>query len=242
MANIEPGTEAYRLAREEWERMNKVAKELGDDFAERMKPALEAINATISGPSFQLAMQVFRENKAMMDQINEANVNAWTRLLNTVDLRPIIALEENLKPHSFPRNDWHDNEEEPSTDQKKIEETVNRIEEQITRINEDDAGKVYLVLKSDGRLLDRDNKDSGRPLSPQLRKLVARLVANCTSTSRLTLYSGYKNDETTRRGIQRLNRYGFGILKLPVQIAVGEQDEGYRLAKCIRLKVEEQQF
>lgn len=227
----------------------KTMKEMNEAHArivESMRPTLDIINNIVTGSGFQTMLDsVASVQKATEAMMKHLDTSAWTRMFNAIDVRPIIA--ETLAP-SFPAYvddlDWDEdvNEEEaPSPLREATEEVVSLIEDKVTQANEGTVQRTYLVLKPDRMLYDRDTGLTQR-LSLKLYRLVARLQNDYTSTRILRGYSGYGSDESTRRAIQKLNRYSFGPLQLKVKIAIGEKDQGYRLATCIRLRVEPQKI
>lgn len=232
--------DAQRSAMKTMKEMNEAHTRI----VESMRPTLDVINNLFASTGFQTMINsVASVQKAAEAMMKHLDTSEWTRMLNAIDVRPIIA--DSLAPKlSLPVTDlmWNEdiNEEEaPPPLRVATEEVVSLIEDKVTQANEGIVQRTYLILKPDCTLYDRDTGLS-RKLSLKLYRLVARLQSNFTSTKILRGYSGYGSDESTRRAIQKLNRFAFGPLQLKVKIAIGEKDQGYRLATCIRLRVEPQ--
>ncbi len=97
--------------------------------------------------------------------------------------------------------------------------------------------KRQLRLGMNHRLYDRQNLEVYVDLSDPMFGLANTLRKRLTQTPVLTEASKYKNDATTRRGIQRFNQLGYTKFNLAGSIVVGDKDSGYRFAKFVNVKL-----
>jgi len=118
-----------------------------------------------------------------------------------------------------------------------IRDTIAAIGVEATLRLEKTLPKRQLRLGVNHRLYDRQNLEVHVDLSNQMFGLVNTLRKRFTSTSVLTRASNYKNDATTRRGIQRFNQLGYIKFNLAGSIVVGDKDSGYRFAKFVNVKI-----
>ena len=116
-------------------------------------------------------------------------------------------------------------------------ETIIAIGVEDTKLKEKRLPKRRLRLGKNHRLYDRDNDEIYFDLSDSMYGLLSTLRKRLTHTPRLTKASGYKNDKTTTRGIQRSNQMGYTHFRLAGCLVVGDKGSGYRLAKFIDLKL-----
>lgn len=115
--------------------------------------------------------------------------------------------------------------------------TIMAIGVEDTKLKEKYLPKRRLRLGTNHRLYDQANKNVGIDLSDQMYALVLNLRKKSTQTKKLTQAAKYKNDETTRGAILRLNELSYNGLILHGSLAVGEKDDGYRLAKFVTIKI-----
>ncbi len=97
--------------------------------------------------------------------------------------------------------------------------------------------KRKLRLGVNHRLYDRQNLEVYVDLSDPMFGLANTLRKRLTPTPVLTEASKYKNDTTTRRGIQRFNQLGYTKFNLAGSIVVEDKDSGYRFAKFVNVKL-----
>lgn len=227
--------------------MQHKMQELANEFAEQIRPAMEAAKSIASSTGIQAAMRAATEQAEIFSRIKKEQAEQWSRILQTIDPGPIFA----FSLHGGSRSNTNKGTAPIVVDEQKIENIEERdeliidqisndatelLEENVTKLHEDGILIIHLLLTEDGFLLNEDAPEKKRKLTPQMCRLLKALKSTYVATAVLTEKSGYKNDEVTRRGIQKLNRMAFSVLKMTVSIAVGEKYAGYRLAQCIRIR------
>lgn len=216
-----------RYVEQQLEDLHLQAQRMADQVLKHAQPILREMQRMNSLSHFQTTM---REAADLILQMNADQAPAWSRVLQQEDIRLILA--ESFKELLPPEREMSG--ETVAT--KLADQTLEAIGDKITELKEDGVETYHLELTADGRLRNVDSPRHQHKLSLKMIKLVSALRRRCTPTSELTALSGYRDDKSTRQAFQKLKRFSFAKLGLPLEFCLGEKDVGYRLARCIRLK------
>lgn len=115
---------------------------------------------------------------------------------------------------------------------------IDEIEDRVTEANEPVTQKRYFRMDVSGFLIDQDDPDKTRLLSPQMQRLIAGLKKTHRKTEDLRKYTGYKSVEVFYHAARKLNRLGFSTFKLTTKIAISERSIGFRLAKYLFIEID----
>lgn len=226
------------------DKMDKLAAQV----AEQMAPAIKAARSMATSSGLQAAMRIAAEKAEIFSRIQKDHAEHWSHVLQLIDPEPAfvanlhneVSIMESAAANG-PENVSKARLEKEVKENKTIidnaaSEASNALEESVTRLQEEGLPVINLTLTANGYLKNEDVPGAQRKLSYQMRVLVSALKQSYVMTPVLTQKSMYKNDESTRRALHKLNRFGFSALKLPVAIALGEGGDGYRLTRCVRIK------
>jgi len=202
------------------EGINKLSKQLTDPINEITRE-IERIHES-------LHIKEIEEFAKQFADLHSNLLGNWDQIVRAYEfLNPAISDDEliNLLPDS-------------ETEKKELlRETIIAIGIEETKRNEKQLPKRRLRLGKNHRLYDRENDEIFFDLSDSMYGLLKTLRKHIIRTPKLTKASGYKNEQTTRRGVQRSNEMGYTRLRLAGCLVIGDKGSGYRLAKFIDLKL-----
>lgn len=216
-----------RYVEKQLEDLNLQAQKAAAQLLKQAQPILREMQRMNDLSHFQMAM---REAADLVLQMNADQALAWSRVLQQDDIRSILA--ESFK-ELFPSKRESSGEIVAT---KLANKTLETISDRITETRENGKETYHLELTADGRLRNIDSPKHQHKLSLKMVKLISALRHRCIPTSELTAASGYSDDKSTRQAFQKLKRFSFTKLGLPIALCLGEKDTGYRLARCIHLK------
>jgi hypothetical protein len=237
---IEPDPRIAQMQAE----MNSIAKRM----AEQMQPALEAFNHHADYIK-EIQDAAARATEPLRMAAEEAK--RVSDFLRVIDPLPSLALKlaSDLRiPTQWTRKTFdvtslpmEEAATVPASTKQEVvkqaaEALTNEIENAVALSVENSSDVVHLELTEEGIFRNPDLVTEGHRASIHMCRLIMSLGSRFTPTPKLTELSGYKNDESTRTAIQKLNRIGKNVLNTNVVIVIGEEGQGYRLSKSTRIR------
>lgn len=128
-------------------------------------------------------------------------------------------------------------EKEPEKIVEFADQIIDQIGDAVTKRNKKKVKNQIFILDENGFLFKKGDQSKKYLISPKSQKMFIYLNNNYCRTNTLRGYSTYKNDESTRRAIQKLNHIGFSVFKLKTKMIIGQKTLGYKLFDCIKIRI-----